>query len=763
MTQPPSRDHDQGAEPGRGDGLRDPRLAGFARGGEWDRRAPGPELVSVLAEAGGPEWSCPGAEPDELVGVLRRLAAAESWTAAAKLGVIREMIRQDDLPLPGRPRRGALPRQWSESLVHELALALATSAQSADKLMQTACELGSRLPGTGRLLASGILTLGKAGLIAETFQELSDADAARAEELLLPQLAGPTGKTFGQLERLAAAVAAGVDPGSAERQRKAAERERSRVQLFRERSGTAALSGRDLPADETLAAYANVNARTGEYKESGAFPGARLDQLRATAYLDLLNGVTADARIAHATAEAEAQAESGTGTGPAGQAGPGGWPGPGGGPCDCSCGECDGGCTDPGDDGPDDGNDPGDGPGDDSPSSNGPGTDGPGGDSPDSGDPGDAGPGDSAPGDSAPGDSAPGDSAPGDNDPGDNDPGDGPGDAGTDDAGSGHADLSGTGPDDDGEESADAGPGDDGTSGGGPGGQHGEHDPGQDEVQVQDPGQDLDPELVVRPAVADLVIPLLTLLGLAERPGEGHGLGPLDPGLCRDLAATAASWPGSQWCLTITDQDGIAIGHGCAKPARPARAGRAAPASRGKPVTSLAALPARVNLTIPLPALESLRGLARPPAPWAFMPRGDPGPDNPDNPDRGYGTWTLVLPGGRDLMVTLGPVPVYSCDHRHESRAYKPNGTLRHLVQVRDWECTFPSCSRHARASDFEHAVPYGKGGRTCACNAGARSRKCHRIKQSPGWNVTQPRPGWHQWTTPAGRIYTQGPKRYPA
>jgi hypothetical protein len=64
---------------------------------------------------------------------------------------------------------------------------------------------------------------------------------------------------------------------------------------------------------------------------------------------------------------------------------------------------------------------------------------------------------------------------------------------------------------------------------------------------------------------------------------------------------------------------------------------------------------------------------------------------------------------------------------------------------------------------DFEHAVPYDQGGKTCACNAGARSRRCHRVKQSPGWTVTQPRPGWHQWTTPAGWTYTQGPYQYPA
>jgi Domain of unknown function (DUF222) len=820
MTQPPPNDRDPGNEPGRdgerpggerrpggepgepgepgssggspGEQGRDRRLAGFVRGGEWDRCAPGPELVAVLAQACGPEWRCPGAEPEELIGVLRRVAAVESWAAAAKLGVVRELIRQDDLPVPGRPRRGGMPRAWSDSLVHEIALALAVSAQSADTLMWAACELDSRLPGTGRLLADGTVTLPKARLIAETFQGLSDEDAARAEEQLLPQLAGPTGKTFTQVERLAAAIAASVDPDLAERQRKAAERERSRVQMFRERSGTAALSGRDLPTDETLAAYANVNARTDEYKDSGAFPGARMDQLRATAYLDLLNGVTADARIAHAIAEAESEsgagaraqagAESGTGTqagaasgaDPRGQSDPGDWSGPDEGPSDCPCGECDGSCGDPGDGNPTNG-----GPGD--------------------GGTGDSGTGDSGTGDSGTGDDDPGhgsgDDGPGSNDPGDSCPDDdsprdaGPGDSGPEAGGHGDCDYDPLG----------GGPDDPRPSGVSPGEQAPDLDPHPDLDQDldlglepdQDPDSDLDlnlnpeldlnldseldQELVGRPAVADLVIPLLTLLGLAQRPGEGHGLGPLDPDLCRDLAATAARWPGSEWCVTVTDPDGIAIGHGCAKLARTGKPGRAAWINHGKPphappVTSLAVLPARVNLTIPMSALEGLRALARPPpAPWAFTPCGDPGPDsrnspdNPDNPNTGYGTWALRLPGGRDLTVTLGPVPVYSCDHRHESHAYKPNATLRHLVQVRDWECTFPSCSRHARASDFEHAVPYDKGGRTCACNAGARSRKCHRVKQSPGWSITQPRPGWHQWTTPAGWVYTQGPKRYPA
>ncbi len=226
------------------------------------------------------------------------------------------------------------------------------------------------------------------------------------------------------------------------------------------------------------------------------------------------------------------------------------------------------------------------------------------------------------------------------------------------------------------------------------------------------------------PALADsanLTFPLATLLRLADRPGDAQGFGPLDPALVRDLAAAAARSPHSKWCITITDAHGYAIGHGCARPARTKGA------ARGRD------------------------------SPWTLRPRHGPGP-----PD-GYGSWTLTLPGGQEMIVDLRRVPLTDCDHRNESHSYQPSHTLRHLVEIRDGECTFPSCSRHARNCDFEHAIPYDQGGRTCACNGSARSRRCHRVKQSKNWKVAQPRPGWHQWTTPSGRTYTQGPMKYPA
>ena len=85
-------------------------------------------------------------------------------------------------------------------------------------------ELGARLPGVELLLRDGTLDLPRARLITEVFAELSDEDCARAEELPLPELTAPPRKTYTQVQRIATAIAAEVDPGLAERRRKAAEK-----------------------------------------------------------------------------------------------------------------------------------------------------------------------------------------------------------------------------------------------------------------------------------------------------------------------------------------------------------------------------------------------------------------------------------------------------------------------------------------------------------------------------------------------------------
>ena len=293
--------HEAGSEPPRPrlSLPHDERLAGFSKGGEWDTCPPSAELAGVLESVSGSDWECPGATDDELVGIARRWAAIESWAGAAKLGVIRALIRNEDASPVGQ--QAGKPDAWSESLTHELALALAASTGAADRTAWLAVELGTRLPGIEALLTNGTLSYGKARAVAEAFQHLSDVHAAQAEALILGRLPG---KTHMQVVRLAAAAAGRVDPDGDERRRKTAEKEAARVQLWREHSGTVALAGFGLPTDEALAAHANVCARAEQYKESTAFPGAQMDQLRAMGYLDLLNGVTAEERITRARARA---------------------------------------------------------------------------------------------------------------------------------------------------------------------------------------------------------------------------------------------------------------------------------------------------------------------------------------------------------------------------------------------------------------------------------------------------------------------------
>jgi hypothetical protein len=114
------------------------------------------------------------------------------------------------------------------------------------------------------------------------------------------------------------------------------------------------------------------------------------------------------------------------------------------------------------------------------------------------------------------------------------------------------------------------------------------------------------------------------------------------------------------------------------------------------------------------------------------------------------------------LTVDLEPLPVTSCDHRHQSSGHDPSPRLRHLVEIRDGECDYPPCRRAAARCDFEHTIAWEDGGPTCSCNAGPRCRHHHHQKQHPGWRLDQHQPGIRTWTTPAGRTYTTGPTTYP-
>ena len=194
-----------------------------------------------------------------------------------------------------------------------------------------------------------------------------------------------------------------------------------------------------------------------------------------------------------------------------------------------------------------------------------------------------------------------------------------------------------------------------------------------------------------------LTVPLGTAAGLADRPGELAGHGPVDPWLARDLVNAAAANPRTTWCITVTDQHGHAVGHGCARPEPKGHAKRAGP---GPP----------------------------PGAGFSFTPASR------DGPPGGYGTWRLRTPGGGpDLIVAIDSLGTDPCQHRYQARGHDPGVRLRHLSQVRHATCTSPVCRRPAAQCDFEHNMPYEAGGRTCLCNAGPKCRYDHRLKQQPG------------------------------
>jgi hypothetical protein len=280
-----------------------------------------------------------------------------------------------------------------------------------------------------------------------------------------------------------------------------------------------------------------------------------------------------------------------------------------------------------------------------------------------------------------------------------------------------------------GQDGTSSGPGDAGPGPGGPrpGTPAGGTGPGQ-----VPPGFAAKVNLTI--ALPDLTLPLLTFLGLADRPGTMSRIGPVDPDLARTLAAAAARNPASTWCITVTGTDHRPVAHGCGRPP-PRKRGR------GKP---------------------------------AAAQQDQPGEQPRDGPAYQPGTGTIRLNiaaltgnttstrGPGDLEFTLenlaGP-----CDHKHQAAGHDPGVTLKHLTGILNQHCTFLTCRRPHRTCDYEHSTPYDKGGRTCLCEGGPVCRHHHRDKQAPGWHLEHgPARGWFTWTTATGRKYTTKPTQYP-
>ena len=118
----------------------------------------------VRAALSGPDWRCPGATDEELLGLLNRCGTRAPGTRRP----------------PRWPSRCRVPTSCSTS--------------------PGRCGPGS--PRIGALLAGGVIDAVKAGIIVTEFLVLDDEKAAAAEALIAHQLAGKTASQIGRRPHL---------------------------------------------------------------------------------------------------------------------------------------------------------------------------------------------------------------------------------------------------------------------------------------------------------------------------------------------------------------------------------------------------------------------------------------------------------------------------------------------------------------------------------------------------------------------------------
>ena len=195
-----------------------------------------------------------------------------------------------------------------------------------------------------------------------------------------------------------------------------------------------------------------------------------------------------------------------------------------------------------------------------------------------------------------------------------------------------------------------------------------------------------------------------------RRPGESHGFGPLDPALCRALAALAAASPHTTACVTVTDPNGYAIGHGCL------RTGRRRAQLPGAPDPPLTALPASLNLTITATRLTQLLqppGQPRPPGPasptgWALAKSAGPRRHRPGRPMTrpGAGPGPSPCPAACSTPSRSSPSPPTTATTAESRTPTSP--TTPSATWSRSATTSAPCRPAPAppRESDFEHARP---------------------------------------------------------
>jgi Domain of unknown function (DUF222) len=726
-----------------------PGLAGVPAGGAGARPGRGRDLAGAVAEvlpagpglaawlAGQDPAAAAGGDLAGMAGAFRRLA---SWAQARELDLISHVAARSAAadPKAGLQADGR-PAHVTDDAAAQVSLELALSRAGAEAWAGLAVALRWRLPGTAAALAAGRIDTYRAKIVAEAVIPLPDAAARAVEDRVIPD-AGDL--TYGQLHAAVRRAVIAADPEGAEHRRQAAER-RAKVSLYPDPDGTATLAGYCLPAPEAAAAYARISAIATAMKAAGA--GGGIHFLRAQVLvgkiLDTLPPIPPP-----------------PGSPPDAEPPPGdhddGWTPPG----------HDDGWTPPGHDGgwtPPDGGQPHSGDGGQRPHGGQPHSDS---QSPRSrpeptrgGPAGRNGPG--RPAGSRPASGSPAPAAAPVTDPWPDVPpltdADLPEDDGYRDAGppppDGHADVDPARFDPLDDHFADpaiqwpwpAIPPVIPAAGAAP---LGDGAPGRSAPSRPAPGRPPPAGLL------DLTLPWVTFTGTTDAPGTLGRIGPITAPEARRLASLALRSPSTEWRIILTDTSRHAIAVTRLPRARPPgsqeRPGsQEPPGSREPPgLDGTTGIVGRVTIVLPAAALDT--------APAA-------------SPRLAAGIYARLLAAARrarDYARQQAEADRHApggCAHTTASPAYRPPPRIREHVTARDQTCRGPHCGQPAWRADLDHTIPYDQGGLTCPCDLGAMCRRHHRLKQHPGWTLTQPRPGTFRWSTPTGRTYTTRPHEY--
>src|SRR5215475_1819628 len=245
--------------------------AGFADGGYCDTMLPGAGLAGMLAEATVDGYR--GLSDDELAGVLRACKRQVAHDQAQLAAVVRFLAE----------RRGAGSSRAAEHTADELMAELTLTGRQAGRQLDVSDRLG-RLPAVSDALLSGFIDWPRACVFADELAVLDDATAAGIADRLADPAAG---WTTGQLRAALARAVLAADPAAAERRKKTARKE-TRVELWREGSGNAALAGRELRPSSAIRLDRKLDADAGWLAACGV-PGSK-SELRVLAYTTLLSG-----------------------------------------------------------------------------------------------------------------------------------------------------------------------------------------------------------------------------------------------------------------------------------------------------------------------------------------------------------------------------------------------------------------------------------------------------------------------------------------